>query len=457
MDHNRARVAVRMNGEGERALPRWTILEILVIGVAALFALWEASEGVKGDHAVSRLASVYSVTHYGNWYIDNPQGDTPNPFESQTIDKVMVRGHVADGVIRGGRMISSKPPILPLLMAGEYSLLHALFGWDLDHEADLRRTVFVMTLSLVGSAYVLTIIFFAKALTLLQIRPGVRLYLLVALAFGTQLWGFSGKLSNHVPATGLLMIAVYFSLGLASGSLSPKPWRFALFGLAGALTSTIDLPMAVFVALAGLPLLYQYPRQTIVWVGLSAGIPLAVHFALMIAVTGSPLPVQVRKETYLYENSYWRHPMGIDALSEPKARYLFHILFGRAGIFSLYPVLLSGMAGLLAAMRFRRYPWRAALLCGGIGFLFLLFYYVTRTNNYGGESYGFRWFIGAMPLLLLMGALPVNRLHRPWHWVFLGVLLAVSLYSGWECAQVDWESGREWTSRIFGRPHSPTS
>lgn len=439
-----------MTGVGDSVARRWGYLERLIIVAAALLALWEASDGVKGDHAVSRLASVYSLTAYGSWYIDNPDGSTPNPFESQTIDKVMVRGEIADGVIRGGRIISSKPPMLPLIMTGEYLVMRSLAGWDLNDEPDLPRIVFVMTLTLVGGAYLLTLVFFCKTMTLLSIRPAVRVYLLIALAFGTQFWGFSGKLSNHVPAAGLLVVAIYFALGLAGGLHAPKPWRFMAFGLAGALTATIDLPMAVFVALAGFPLLIRFPGRTVLWVGVSAGSVLAVHFAIMFSVTGSPLPVQVRKETYFFENAYWRHPMGIDALSEPKLAYLFHILIGRAGIFSLYPVLFAGVAGAVAALRRPRQAWRTAILLGGAGFLFLVYYYVSRTNNYGGESYGFRWFIGAMPILLLMGAPLLDRLRKRWHWAFLLVLLAVSLYSGWECAQIDWESGREWTSRIFG-------
>jgi hypothetical protein len=435
------------------ATHRWIILECMVVGFAALMALWEASDGVKGDHAVSRLATVYGLSHYGTWYIDDPTGDQPNPFESETIDKVMVRGEISEGVIRDGRLISSKPPILPLIMTGEFAVLNALCGWDLDDDRDLPKIVFVMTLTLVGGTYILTLVFFAKTLTVLQIRPAIRLYLLIALAFGTQFWGFSGKLSNHVPAAGLLVVALYFALGLAGGMLQPAPWRFAVFGLAGALTVTIDLPMAVFVGIAGLFLLVRFPVKTIAWVSAGAFAPLAIHIIAMIVVTGSPLPVQVRKETYLFEESYWRHPMGIDALHEPKAVYLFHMLLGRAGIFALYPVLLAGVAGVVQAARTRSAPWRSAILAGGLAFALLTYYYVSRTNNYGGESYGFRWFIGAMPILLMMGAPLLNRLKRPWQWAFLTIMLAVSLYSGWECAQVDWESGREWTTRIFGRPY----
>lgn len=439
-----------MQADASHGTPWWVRAEYAILAVAALLAILEAREGVQGDHAVSRLATVYSLTQYGTWFIDNPDGTTPNPFEPNTIDKVMVRGIIADGVVRDGRIISSKPPLLPLLMTGEYWILHQFTGWQLDDEDQRRNVLFVMTLSFVGGSYLLILLMFRKALAFAEVSGWVRIYLLVALAFGTQLWGFSGKLSNHIPAAAMLMLALYFAVGLAGGFLTPKPWRFALFGLTGALAAAFDLPMAVFVAAAGAAMLIQFPRQTLLWVSAGAAIPLAIHFAVMVYVTGSPLPVQMRKETYLFESSYWRHPMGIDALDEPKGTYLFHILLGRAGVFSLYPVLFLGVIAAVRSVLSRESRWRRPQLLGLVCFTVLTAYYTLSTNNYGGESYGFRWFIGAMPILLLMAAPLVTTCRRPWQMITLALMLVVSLYSGWECAQTDWESGQEWTSRIFG-------
>ena len=443
-----------MQADASRDAAGWIRAEFAILAVAAVLAFLEAREGVQGDHAVSRLATVYSLTQYGTWFIDDPNGATPNPFEPNTIDKVMVRGTIANGVVRDGRIISSKPPLLPLLMTGEYWVLRQLTGWQLDDEGQRNATLFALTLSLVGGSYLLILLAFQRTLHLLGIPAWPRVYLLTALAFGTQLWGFSGKMSNHVPAAGMLMLALYLAIGLAGGYLSPKPWRFALFGLSGALAAAIDLPMAIFVATAGVTLFMRFPRQTLLWVSAGAAVPLAIHFAVMVHVTGSPLPVQMRKETYLFESSYWRHPMGIDALNEPKGTYLFHILLGRAGVFSLYPVLLLGPIAAVRAASFRTQQWRKPLLLGLASFAVLTAYYTLSTNNYGGESYGFRWFMGAMPVLLLMATPLVAACRRGWQIALLAVLLAASLYSGWECAQTDWESGQEWTSRIFGPAYS---
>ncbi len=87
---------------------------------------------------------------------------------------------------------------------------------------------------------------------------------------------------------------------------------------------------------------------------------------------------------------------------------------------------------------------------GAAGFVVLTAYYAASTNNYGGEAYGFRWYIGAAPILLLMGAPVAGRARRPWQWVVLAVLAGVSAWSFWECARHPWQADAEWTTALFG-------
>lgn len=434
-----------------------TRFERVILVLAAGAALWAAARDYQGDHASSRLATVYSLTEFGTWYIDRPSDQAPNPFEQQTIDKVMVRGQPIDGAAYGGRIISSKPPILPLLMTAEYIALKALTGWDLDEPTHARKITLVLTLTYVGGAYLLTQVLFLKTLYLLDCPAVPRGFLLTALAFGTEMWGFSGTINNHVPAAALLMVVLHSVVGLLLGRLSPKPGRFLLVGVCGGLVSTIDMPLGIYVALAALALLRRFPRPTLGWVLMGGLVPVAIHAGIMLTVTGSPLPVQLHKSTYLYESAYWRHPLGIDALNEPKWTYLFHVTFGRCGVFSLFPVLLLGAIAFMAALLHRPLPYRSAILAGGAGCLVLIAYYVSSTNNYGGESYGFRWLIGSMPVLLLMGSVVAGRSVRIRHRVLLAVMLLVSFYSSWECVRAGWNSGTEWTSAIFGPAYAPVT
>ncbi len=419
------------------------ILEDLIVYIAVVFVLLGTYARSFGDTANSRLATVWGLTKHGTWFIDRPLDERPNPFEQRTIDKVMV----------DGRLLSSKPPMLPLLMTAEYIGLNKLVGWDLDDEKDTNQIIRIMSMTLIGGAYLCAVVFSLKILRWFVTDPLTRVILLFALGFCTQLWGYGTNINNHVPAAGMLVVALYFALGLLSGRLPPAPWRFFIFGLTAGLVPTLDLPAVVFVFLAGLYLLARFPRQTLLWAGLGVAIPLGVHFAIMIAVTGGPLPVQVRKELYLYESSYWRHPRGIDALNEPKWTYLFHMTFGRCGLFSLYPVLLVGLAAALRALAKRNVPHRTAVLTGALGFLVLTAYYAVKTNNYGGEAYGFRWYIVAMPVLILMGAPLLPTVRARWKWVFIAILIRISFYSAWECTRSPWGANHEWTCRFLGRSY----
>jgi hypothetical protein len=399
---------------------------------------------VLGDSANSRLATVYSLVHDGTWYIDRPLDQPPNPFEQGTIDKIELNG----------RILSTKPPLLPLAMTAEYAALKGALGWNLEVREHLKHIMQVMIFTLVMLPHAIGMIFFMLLLRLLVENPWQRLLPLAALAFATQLPGFATQLNNHSPAIGALLVALYFAIGVSSGKLAPTGWRFAAYGLAGALVFTLDMPLTIFVAAAGCGLLWKYPKQAVLWGGIGLVGPLAIHFCANYLATGSPLPVQTRKSLYLFESSAWRHPGGLDALHEPKGTYLFHMTFGRFGIFLLYPILLMGPLGCYFAWRDGMKEWRNYYLGGLACFAALGYYYVSGTNNYGGASYGFRWGMGAMPILILMGIPAFNRVRGPWAWSVVAVLMAVSMYSALECYWAPWGACHEWTCRwIFGTPY----
>ena len=418
----------------------------VLIAVAGIVSCLGAGYGSQGDLAVSRLATVYSLTHHGTWNIDQPD----NPFTRETIDEVVVRGEESGGITRGGHLISSKPPVMPLVMTGIYLVAHAFTGWELTDSAGVDRLTVLMTVLLVSGPFIVVLVFFLKTLALFDLPAAPKLFLLAAMAFGTQVAGFSITINNHVPAAAALTVALYFALGLLTVKHGPAAWRFAMFGFAGALVPTLDMPAAIYVVAAGIALLVRYPARAATWCVIGGLAPLAIHFSATWYATGGLLPVQMRPATYMYETAYWRHPLGIDALSEPKSAYLFQTTFGRCGVFLLFPVLLLGPIGAIAAWRSNDALIKRAALAGLACFVVLVAYYVKSTNNYGGESYGFRWYIASMPVLMIMAIPAAARVNRTWKWALAAAILLVSCYSTCECARVGWESGREWTSRIFG-------
>jgi hypothetical protein len=420
--------------------PTNRVYDYIIIVVASLFVLLAAYPPFLGDTLNSRLATVYSLTEHRTFTIAQTPGEGTNPFEPGTVDKVQA----------GDRIISSKPPVLPLLMTAEYLVLRAVTGWDLGQPEHIPRIAYVLTLTFVGAAYVLTLLIFLRSLEMYGVDPLSRTLALAALAFATQWWGFAITFNNHVPAAAMAVLAIYLALGIREGRLQPSAWRFALFGLAAGLVLTVDLPASIFPFMAACYLLYRFPAKTLTWGMLGAALPLLVHALVLWRVTGSPLPVQMHKDVYFYQGSYWRYPIGIDALNEPKLTYLFHMTFGRKGVFSLYPILLLGVVGALMTLARRPFAQRGPVLLGGVGTVVMIAYYVMSTNNYGGATYGFRWLIPAMPVLIWMGVPVLERTRVRWAWLLIGVLWGVSFYSAWQSTVAPWSVNFEWTCRFLG-------
>jgi len=428
---------------GATASPLW-----YRAGLASLAALillssaWGLRTLKLGDSANSRLATAYGLVHHGHWWIDDSGDNHPNPFVAGTVDKVEL----------DGRIQSTKPPVLPLLMTAEYAVFHHVFGMTLMEDIDQTRWMIrfmIFTLSVLPMA--LGAVCFALALRMLGASHAASLFLAAAMVFGSHVIGFAPGINNHVPCVAMLCVMGYAVVGLMTGTLPPKGRYFFLYGLSGALVFTLDMPATVYAAAAGLGLLVKFPRQAVLYGGAGLALPLLIHFAAMLHSSGSILPIQTREDLYLYESAYWRNPGGIDALNEPKGTYLFHVTFGRHGTFLLFPVMLLGLAGLvISSMRATALrPW----VWGAFGcFALLTAYYVLKTNNYGGAAYGFRWHMASAPALLLM-AVPVFAGQTPrWLWGVALALLAVSGYSAWECYQDPWSTGREWTARLVYGP-----
>jgi hypothetical protein len=134
--------------------------------------------------------------------------------------------------------------------------------------------------------------------------------------------------------------------------------------------------------------------------------------------------------------SYWLpgSARGVDLGEPSRLQYLKHITVGHHGIFSLTPIWIFSLLGVVVAWRDPEPIWRQlAQVLLTLTVVLLLFYTMRplADRNYGGVASGFRWFFWLTPLFLLM-LIPAWTLIRKS--IFLislwGICLAISIYSG---------------------------
>jgi hypothetical protein len=182
---------------------------------------------------------------------------------------------------------------------------------------------------------------------------------------------------------------------------------------------------------------------------------LAAFLATNYIALGQWKPIQSEFDSvwYKYEGSHWGRPPheqhGIDWAGGKESRwqYALHLLVGHHGLFSLTPIWLLALPGMLlmtpgdvrfwllghgraAAADPRR---RIQALVGSITLaltVVVVGFYLVKTNNYGGFTSGLRWLMWLTPLWLLTMLPTACRLaQRRWGRGLGYVLLAFSVLS----------------------------
>ncbi len=357
---------------------------------------------------------------------------------------------------------SSKPPLLTVLMAGEYWLIKHTIGWSIDEHPNEIVRIGLLTFN------VLPLILYLWLIGRLAERYGEtdwgRLFVVASAAFGTLLSAFLITFTNHVPAAFAALVALYAALPVAfpRGESGADGGRLVVAGLAAGFLFNCEIPAAAFVAALGLLLLVRAPGRTLFWFVPPVLLLITVFFLLNHTATGQWMPVYEKLDTpwYQYPGSVWGavHAgggRGIEFAHEHELRwvYAFHLLFGHHGWFSLTPINLLGGAGMILALvcLVRRRPataapgW-AATAAGSLAVsavVFVFYAFVTETANYGGWTNGPRWLLWLTPLWLFAQPPVADWLgRRRWGRVLCLALLALAVlsasYSAWNPWRPPW-------------------
>ena len=358
-------------------------------------------------------------------------------------------------------LYSSKPPLLSVIAAAPYWLIHRLTGWTLgDHPFEVGR----MLLLICGAApFAILLAFTFRAVDMVGSSDWGRLWAAALVACGTLLTTFAVALTNHLPAAAAAAASLWLLLAIGAGERR-SAWPFFAAGLAAALTAAFELPalawlVAVLVVLAKADL-----RRTVTAAVPAALLVAAAALAANHLAHGTIVPPYAHRadgmrptaataveESWNPDNwydyairlpngrllqSYWRAPQGIDKGEPSRAAYAWHAIAGHHGILSLTPAWLLVVPGLalLAARRRRHGDGEAdvALAIAVVSAVVIAFYLLRpqADRNYGGMTSGFRWVFWMAPLWVAAAVPAADILGRSRSGRILAcLLLAVSVLS----------------------------
>jgi hypothetical protein len=310
---------------------------------------------------------------------------------------------------------------------------------------------------------------YLKLFTNLVERSGAgdwaKLFLVAAACFATLLTPFVITLNNHSVGTYCVLFALYAAVRIWEITAEGKPapaYLFVLAGLFAAFAACNELPALAFTAALGLVLLLRARGRTLACFVPAAAVPLAAFVLTNYLAVGQlrPAYAEFGGPWYEYEGSHWSnrgpHRTGIDmaGFHESWGAYVFHVLIGHHGWFSLTPIWLFAVAGMFGGLAAARGPGAAegkaeglprfiAPLTLAVSAVVIAFYLSRGDRNYGGWTNGLRWLIWLTPLWLLcmtrvLDRVAANRWGRWAAYVLLGVSVLSASYYSWNPWRHPW-------------------
>ena len=310
----------------------------------------------------------------------------------------------------GGYLYSSKPPLLPTLMAIPYAVMY----WASNGKLSLESEPFVVVRVTLIVCNLLPLVLGWFLLSRLIERFGTtdwgRVFSVAFICFGTFISTFAVTLNNHLPGVVCVAIAFYCVVRIVYDQ--ETRWRYyAAAGFFSAFAAVCDLPALLLCVLFGFWLLCHRFRQTLFLFAPAALVVAAAFFATNYIAHKTFTPAYAKKYVenswYLYDyerggrilKSYWHHPAGIDQGEENLGTYIFHSTIGHHGLFSLTPVWALSLLGLVFWLFDRRY-WCLSTIILLTSIVVFTFYMQQPLNerNYGGMTSALRWLFWLAPL-----------------------------------------------------------
>lgn len=362
-----------------------------------------------------RFATIQAVAEQGVFHIEK--------CNFRTVDKSVRNNHV----------YSDKLLALPLAVALVYKPFHRYCG--INFVDNYHLSIYLINL-LLGA--VVNVLLFLWIFDLLRgIKKGkIELKFLLAMGCvgGSWIISYSTMLNNHTPAA-LAVLGIFAAL-MRYRKVPAFPAAF-LAGFSAGIAGLLEAPCGLFFGIAALTgIFFSAPRdKRLLHTASAAGAgALCLLTGLFINwyAYGTVLPLYMAgsggKGTYT------------PTMHSDLFYYCYHALLGDRGIFAYTPFLLSGLW--YCVKHFKHLcPSERALALGGLGFML---FYLLCTNEFGGQSYGLRYFIPVIPLLWYWGGKMVLELpDRKWKAPVVAVLIFWGVVTGLAGAYHPFSIGNE--------------
>ncbi|MFO0949232.1 MAG: hypothetical protein U1D30_25525 [Planctomycetota bacterium] len=397
----------------------------------------------------SRWDTVWSLVEHGTYQIfDTPEEAKKynKPEQMLTIDKIQ----------KDGKYYSSKPPLMPTVIAGYVQCLKWVVGEEFskDHK-DAEGKFHRGSIWIYGNAtilmfnlvpFLLFLWLYRRFLDRLELGDFAWCFSLIAAGIGTLVTGYLVTLNNHTPAACFAFFTAYLLMTMWYDGKRDW-WRFTLAGFCSGWAATNELPAGMLVVVAMLVAFRLDWKKTLVAFLPPLLMVTAAFFYTNHAAIGEWKPAYLIKSLYDYPNSYWTNSAqksGIDALNdrpESKFTFLVHMTIGHHGVFSLTPIFFFAAWGALLSIlgKERRLPglhWPITLISAVV---FLFYWIINSERNYGGMCHGMRWLLWLYPLWLLFlpsGLDERNGIGRMRHFAWACLLFSVftmaeTMYQPW--------------------------
>lgn len=225
--------------------------------------------GDRGDYVIDRII-----------FWDTQQTIKRKPWH--TIDLVRHRGW--DGELH---YYSSKPPLLPTLVAGVYWLLKQVTGAQISQRPFYVIRILLVIVQVVPLAGYFWLL--SRGVERWANQDAARIGLVAAATWGTFVTTFAVTLNNHLPAAIAALASGYCTLRICRDG--ERAWKyFVVAGLSAAFAATCELPALSLLGLSGLVLLVRAPQRTLLGFAPAVLVVAAAFFGTNYAAHGSLRP-----------------------------------------------------------------------------------------------------------------------------------------------------------------------